>query len=74
MCACSLIIFIYYYRNAALEREVNDLKKQKLAAEAQVNDLQARLNDAVNQRKHYEAEYYVSIPGSCQKICSKVIV
>jgi len=45
-------------RNAALEREVADLKKQNLAADAQVNDLQARLADAVNQRKHYEAEYH----------------
>lgn len=44
-------------RNVALERELADVKKQKLAAEAQVNDLQARLNDAVNQLKHFEAEY-----------------
>ena len=36
--------------------------------EAQVNDLQARLNDAVNQRKHWENEYHVSdqINGSVQ--------
>jgi len=44
-------------RNALLEKEVNELKKQKLAAEAQVHDLQARLNDAVNQRRHYETEF-----------------
>jgi lamin B len=44
-------------KNAALELELRDNKRQKLAAEAQVNELQARLNDAVNQRKHWETEY-----------------
>jgi lamin B len=44
-------------RNKLLEKELSDLKKQKLAADAQVNDLQARLNDAVNQRRHWETEY-----------------
>ena len=31
-----------------------------MAAESQVNELQARLNDAVNQRRHFEDEYNVS--------------
>jgi len=38
-------------------RDLADLKKRVLNAESQVNDLQARLNDALNQRKHYEDEH-----------------
>jgi lamin B len=39
-------------------RDNQNLEKKLLAAEAQVNDLQARLNDAINQRKHWENEYH----------------
>jgi len=35
-------------------------EKKLLSAESQVNELQARLNDAVNQRRHWEDEYNVS--------------
>jgi len=35
-------------------------EKKLMSAESQVNELQARLNDAVNQRRHWEDEYNVS--------------
>jgi len=35
-------------------------ERKLLSAESQVNELQARLNDAVNQRRHWEDEYNVS--------------
>lgn len=44
-----------YYRAA---RDLEKSEKKLLAAEAQVNDLQARLSDAINQRKHWENEYH----------------
>ena len=47
-----------YYRR---DRDATNFEKKLLAAEAQVNDLQARLSDAVNQRKHWENEYNVRL-------------
>jgi chromosome segregation ATPase len=41
----------------ALEKEGAGSQKRLLAAEAQVNELQARLNDALNQRRHFEDEW-----------------
>ncbi|KAK2151165.1 hypothetical protein LSH36_374g07032 [Paralvinella palmiformis] len=38
-------------------RELALLQKRVLTAESQVNDFQARLSDAVGQRKHWEDEY-----------------
>jgi len=40
-------------------------EKKLLSAESQVNELQARLNDAVNQRRHWEDEYNV---GFCSDL------
>ena len=42
------------------EAELTTCEKKLLSAESQVNELQARLNDAVNQRRHWEDEYNVS--------------
>jgi len=47
-------------RLRAKEAEVSACEKKLLSAESQVNELQARLNDAVNQRRHWEDEYNVS--------------
>jgi len=44
------------YLRAAKDLEAAERKL--LAAEGQVGDLQARLNDAVNQRKHWENEFH----------------
>ena len=46
-----------FYRR---DRDATNFEKKLLGAEAQVNDLQARLSDAVSQRKHWENEYNVS--------------
>lgn len=46
-------------RLAAREKALAEAQKRVLAAESQVNDLQARLNDALNQRRHFEDEYSV---------------
>lgn len=40
-----------------MESQVDALEKRLLSAESQVNELQARLNDAVGQRKHWEDEH-----------------
>ena len=50
--------FIFRYQRA--KKDLDATEKKLLAAEGQVGDLQARLNDAVNQRKHWENEYHVS--------------
>ena len=42
------------------EKDLTTAESRLLSAESQVNDLQARLNDAVNQRRHFEDEYNVS--------------
>lgn len=39
------------------EKDLTVVEKKLLAAESQVTELQARLNDAVNQRRHWEDEY-----------------
>jgi len=44
----------------AKEADVAASERKLLSAESQVNELQARLNDAVNQRRHWEDEYNVS--------------
>ena len=46
-------------RYSKLQRDLDATERRMLAAEAQVNELQARLNDAINQRKHFENEYTV---------------
>jgi len=46
-------------RLRAKESELSASEKKLLSAESQVNELQARLNDAVNQRRHFEDEYNV---------------
>jgi len=38
-----------------------DLSRRLLAAEAQINELNARLNDANNKQKHKDAENAVSL-------------
>ena len=50
----------FYFRYHRRDRDATNFEKKLLAAEAQVNDLQARLGDAVSQRKHWETEYNVS--------------
>ena len=52
-------------RLRAKEAELTATEKKLLSAESQVNELQARLNDAVNQRRHWEDEYNVSSSGCC---------
>lgn len=47
-------------RLRAKEADLTVCEKKLLSAESQVNELQARLNDAVNQRRHWEDEYNVS--------------
>ena len=49
-----------HVRLRAKEAELAVSEKKLLSAESQVNELQARLNDAVNQRRHWEDEYNVS--------------
>jgi len=49
-----------YVRLRAKEGDLALCEKKLLSAESQVNELQARLNDAVNQRRHWEDEYNVS--------------
>lgn len=41
----------------AKDADLSACEKKLLSAESQVNELQARLNDAVNQRRHFEDEY-----------------
>ena len=48
------------------------IEKRLQGAEAQVNDLQARLNDAINQRKQWETQCNVGIlapRGLCRMNC-----
>ena len=49
------------------EKDLGAAEKKLLAAESQVNELQARLNDAINQRRYWEDEFNVStvIQGRC---------
>jgi hypothetical protein len=47
-------------RLRAKEKDAATFESRLLAAESQVTELQARLNDAVNQRRHFEDEYNVS--------------
>ncbi|ELU01357.1 hypothetical protein CAPTEDRAFT_182411 [Capitella teleta] len=47
----------YKEKNRTLESSLESVERRLLAAESQVNELQARLNDAVNQRKHWEDEF-----------------
>jgi len=42
------------------EKELAVSDKKLMSAESQVNELQARLADAVNERRHWEEEYNVS--------------
>jgi len=49
----------------AKEADLTVCEKKLLSAESQVNELQARLNDAVNQRRHWEDEYNV---GFCSDL------
>ena len=51
---------VSHVRLKAKEAEVTASKKKLLSAESQVNERQARLNDAVNQRQHLEDEHNVS--------------
>ena len=44
----------------SLKAELKDKDRRLLLAEGQVSDMQARLGEAVTQRKHWEAEYNVS--------------
>jgi len=53
-------VCVSHVRLKAKEAEVTASKKKLLSAESQVNERQARLNDAVNQRQHLEDEYNVS--------------
>jgi len=46
-------------RLRAKETDLTACEKKLMSAESQVNELQARLNDAVNQRRHWEDEYNV---------------
>lgn len=48
------------FRYLALKAEIKDKDRRLLSAESQVADLQARLSDAVTNRKHWENEYNVS--------------
>jgi len=51
------------------EKDLGASEKKLLAAESQVNELQARLQDAINQRRHWEDEFSVSTKGCCMPIC-----
>ena len=59
----SIIIIIYFnisrFRNR--DNDYKSVEKRLYSAESQVNDLQARLNDAVGQRKRWEDDYNVCI-------------
>ena len=43
------------------DRDLQVAEKRLLGADAQVNELQARLNDTITQRKYWEGEYNVSL-------------
>ena len=51
---------VLMFRLKTKERDLTVNEKKLLSAESQVSELQARLNDAVNQRRYYEDEYNVS--------------
>jgi hypothetical protein len=51
---------VFSNRLRTKEKDLVVTEKKLLAAESQVNELQARLNDAINQRRHWEEEYNVS--------------
>jgi len=56
---CTVIGSLCVVRLRAKEADLATSEKKLLSAESQVNELQARLNDAVNQRRHWEDEYNV---------------
>ena len=56
-------------RYAERERELLLIEKRLQGAEAQVNDLQARLNDAVIQRKQWETQCNVG-SALCGTLCN----
>ena len=56
-------------RYAERERELLLIEKRLQGAEAQVNDLQARLNDAVIQRKQWETQCNVRILAPSVGLC-----
>ena len=51
---------MYLNRFAKTSSDLKDAEKRLLLAEGQVTDLQARVTDAVNQKKHAETEQNVS--------------
>jgi len=55
----SITIIVLLFRFLARDKALSETQKRLLAAEAQVNDLQARLSDALNQRRHFEDEHGV---------------
>jgi len=51
---------VYSGRFLAKSKSEEDLNQQILAAEAQINQLKAHLNDANSKKKHADAESAVS--------------
>jgi len=51
----------FCFRLNGKEKDLSSLENRLMSAESQVNELQARVSDAVNQRRHFEDEYNVSI-------------
>lgn len=56
-----VLISISFHRLRVKEKDLSTAENRLMSAESQVHDLQARLNDAVNQRRHWEDEYNVSL-------------
>ena len=53
-------IFWFLSRYTKAAKDLTNTENSLRSAEQQVNDLQARLNEAVQQRKHWENMYNVS--------------
>jgi hypothetical protein len=53
------VLFLSHFRLRAKEKDLALAEEKVLAAESQITELQARLNDTVNQRRHWEDEYNV---------------
>jgi septal ring factor EnvC (AmiA/AmiB activator) len=49
------------FRLRARDKELAALERKLVSAESQVNELQARLNDAINERRRFEDEINVGI-------------
>lgn len=58
--ACVCVI----YRYAKTVSDLKDAERRLLTAEGQISDLQARVTDAVNQKKHAETELNVCTHSS----------